>query len=88
MTTGGEFTYEYPLPRELADPLAMVAGPDGALYIAEYTTGNVSRMTLDGTFTTRYKIRGGYPDALLAGADGALWIAQGDIGQVSRLDLG
>ena len=47
-------------------------------------------MTLDGTFTKKYKLPGEFPspDALIAGPDGALWIGQGNIGQVSRLDVG
>jgi virginiamycin B lyase len=88
MTTAGEFTDAFALPRENADPVAMVAGVDGALYISEHMTGSISRMTLDGTFTKRYKVPGGWPDAITNGPDGALWVAQGNIGQVTRLDVG
>ena len=88
MTTAGEFTDEFTLPRENADPVAMIAGPDGALWISEHSSGFVSRMTFDGTFTKKYRIPGGFNDTLIAGPDGALWIGQGSIGQVSRLDIG
>jgi virginiamycin B lyase len=88
MTTAGEFTDVFELPRENATPLAMVAGVDGALYIAEHSTGSVSRMTLDGTFTKRYKVPGGWPDSIANGPDGAIWVGQGNIGQVTRLDVG
>ena len=66
----------------------MIAGPDGALWISEHSTGVVSRMTFDGTFTKKHRIRGGFNDTLIAAPDGALWIGQGSIGQVSRLDIG
>ena len=88
MTTAGEFTDVFEMPRENATPLAMVAGADGALYISEHSTGSVSRMTLDGTFTKRYKVPGGWPDSIANGPDGALWVGQGNIGQVTRLDVG
>jgi virginiamycin B lyase len=88
MTTAGEFTDVFAMPRENATPLAMVPGVDGALYIAEHSTGSVSRMTLDGTFTKRYKVPGGWPDSIANGPDGALWVGQGNIGQVARLDVG
>ena len=57
-------------------------------YIAEHMTGVVSRMTLDGRFTKRYRIPGGYPDSLSAGPGRELWVGQGDLGQVTRLELG
>jgi virginiamycin B lyase len=88
MTTAGQFTDAFELPRENADPLAMVAGVDGALYISEHMTGSISRMTIDGTFTKRYKVPGGWPDSIANGPDGALWVGQGNIGQVVRLDVG
>jgi hypothetical protein len=90
VTTAGEFTDAFVVPRENADPLAMVAGPDGALYISEHMSGVISRMTLDGTFTKKYKLRGEFPtpDALIVGPDGALWINQGNWGKVTRLDVG
>ena len=88
MTKAGEFTDAFALPRENADPVAMVAGVDGALYISEHMTGSISRMTLDGTFTKRYKVPGG-----LAGRDHQrprrrAMDRQGNIGQVTRLDVG
>jgi hypothetical protein len=52
------------------------------------STGLVSRMTTDGTFTKTYKVPGGWPDAITNGPDGALWVGQGNIGQVVRLDVG
>ncbi len=88
MTTTGEVTDAFEVPRENADPLAMVAGADGALYIAEHMTGSISRMTLDGTFTKRYKVPGGWPDSITNGPDGSPWIGQGNLGQVVRLDVG
>ena len=88
MTTAGEFTDEYALPRENADPLSMVKGVDGALYISEFMGGVVSRMTFDGTFTKAYRIPGGFNDRVISAPDGALWVAQGSRGKVSRLDVG
>jgi virginiamycin B lyase len=88
MTTAGEFTDEHALPRENTDPVSMVAGIDGALYISEFMGGVVSRMTLDGTFTKAYRIPGGFNDRVISAPDGALWVAQGSAGKVSRLDLG
>ena len=83
-----KFTDEHTLPRENTDPLSMVAGVDGALYISEFMGGVVSRMTIDGTFTKAYRIPGGFNDRIISAPDGALWVAQGSQGKVSRLDIG
>jgi virginiamycin B lyase len=90
MTTAGQFTDAFVVPRENADPLAMALGPDGALYISEHMTGVISRMTLDGTFIKVAKLRGEFPspDSLIVGPDAALWINQGNWGKVTRLDAG
>lgn len=65
----------------------MVAGRDGALLISESSSGFVSRMTLDGRFTDKYRIRGGFNDGVALGRDTALWVLQGSLGQLTRLDL-
>jgi hypothetical protein len=88
MTTAGDITDAFEVPREDADPGAMVVGADGAIYVSEHMTGVVSRMTADGTFTKRFRIPGGYPDAIANGPDGALWVARGSYGTVVRLDAG
>jgi hypothetical protein len=88
VTTDGAFTAEYDLPRANSDPVSMVVGVDGALYISEFMGGVVSRMTFDGTFTKAYRIPGGFLDRIMSAPDGALWIAQGSRGKVSRLDVG
>ena len=85
MTTAGEFTGEFELPRENADPVSMVQGVDGALYISEFMSGVVSRMTFD---TKAHRIPGGFNDRVISAPDGALWVGQGSRGQISRLDIG
>ncbi len=89
MTTAGEFTDAFELPRENADPVAMVAGVDGALYISEHMTGSISRMTLDGTFTKRYQDpRRLGPTRSPTAPTARCGSRQGNIGQVTRLDVG
>jgi hypothetical protein len=87
MTTAGVLTDEFPIPTENANPLALVAAPDGSLYFTQHEDGTVARMALDGTVTKRFRLPSGWPDGLTVDASGDLWFTQGNFGQVGRVDL-
>jgi virginiamycin B lyase len=87
MATDGTITDTFAIPTENANPLGLVAGADGALYLTE--GDGVRRMTLDGQFGRRIRIPGAFIlDAIAAGPDGALWTVQGSQAIVSRVDFG
>jgi virginiamycin B lyase len=88
LNTAGEVIGELPLATENANPVDMVLGPDGALWISEHSANRIARMTLDGTVTREFKVPSGGPGSLAFGPDGALWIAEENVGQVARLDIG
>jgi virginiamycin B lyase len=87
ITTSGEVSGRYPIPTVNADPLGLVAAPDGRLWIAEHSASTLDRVTLDGAFSRDVRLRSA-PDALTLGPDGALWYVSGDDGKVGRLELG
>jgi virginiamycin B lyase len=72
-----------------ANPLpgTLVAGPDGALYLAERNDNVISRLTTSGVFTTEYTLprENADPVDMVAGPDGALWISEHSSGVVSRM---
>jgi virginiamycin B lyase len=87
MTTSGDVTGRFSIPTANANPVGLVAAPDGELWIAEHSASALGRMNLDGTFSRDKRVRSA-PDALTLGPDGALWYVSGDEGTVGRLRLG
>jgi virginiamycin B lyase len=84
VTPGGQIT-EYPVPPVLEDlhlgtgpvevaaaPTDVVAGPDGALWFTESSTGSIGRATTDGVITD-IATPGLQPTSLAVGPDGAIW---------------
>ena len=86
VTTGGEIT-EYAVPGVEPLPGTIVAGPDGALYLAERNDNVISRFTTDGVFTAAYPIPREHanPVHMVAGPDGALYISEHSRDVVSRM---
>jgi virginiamycin B lyase len=87
ITTGGNIT-EFPLPE--GTPLAITAGPDGALWFTdqEYSTGStvngigkIGRITTGGSislYTIPLTYLSSYPNDIIAGPDGALWFTESE----------
>jgi virginiamycin B lyase len=82
VTPGGVFT-EYPIPTTsidegfgpvdvAANPTALVAGPDGAIWFTESSTGKIGRITTDGTIT-EISTPGLQPQSIAVGADHNVW---------------
>ncbi len=83
-TTGGDVTFTFSLPNPGANPVAIVAGPDGALWVAEVYGNAVARVTTQGQ-VTEYPVPptpavppgsgpNSQPGALAVGPDGDLWL--------------
>ena len=84
--------YSIPLPSPAA-PIAITAGPDGALWftvqdcIGNGTTpcnpfGQIGRITTSGAVTTFPVLE---PDDIAAGPDGALWFTESIAGSIGRI---
>ncbi|MEO8659007.1 MAG: hypothetical protein ABI693_11080 [Bryobacteraceae bacterium] len=77
---------DHPLPEPgLRDgtPLAITAGPDGALW---FTDQGVGRMSTSGSFTHfRTASQGAVSFGITSGPDGALWFTQYYLGRVGRI---
>ncbi len=74
-------TNEFPVPTE---PYAITNGPDNALWITDLS-GNVYRMTTNGTITNTYALSPGASVAIHALPDGALWIAEYNANKIARM---
>ncbi len=74
-------TNEFPVPTE---PYAITNGPDNALWITDFS-GNVYRMTTNGTITNTYALSPGASVAIHALPDGALWIAEYGANKIARM---
>jgi virginiamycin B lyase len=74
---------EFPVPTAGADPLGITAGPDGALWFTEPSTGRIGRITTAGVVTEFPLPEGSRPGAIVTGPDGALWFT--DAGRIGRI---
>jgi virginiamycin B lyase len=81
------FTSEFAIPTRSSKPVAITAGPDGALWFTEYAAGQIGRITTDGAIT-EFKIptRQSRPDGIVAGPDGAIWFTEG-AGKIGRITV-
>ena len=86
ITTAGALTPGFPIPTAGADPLGLVAAPDGGLLIADHAGSALDHMTLDGTFSREARLRSA-PDAIALGPDGALWYVSGDDAKIGRVAI-
>jgi sugar lactone lactonase YvrE len=69
-------------------PNGLTMGPDGALYYTDFTgTGNVYRVTADGTRTKVTTTTLSMPNGLAFGADGALYVDLFTAGSITKLTL-
>jgi streptogramin lyase len=87
INTSGMLLAEYPVNFSGFDlPSGLVAGSDGALWLAEYYPNNVARVTTTGVVSlvplTASNAQG---NDLAVGADHKLWVVDAAAGEVSRL---
>ncbi|HEX4490277.1 MAG TPA: S8 family serine peptidase [Acidimicrobiia bacterium] len=65
-------------------PLAITAGPDGALWVGSYG-GEITRVTTSGAITNFPDARIGYTDGIATGADGNIWFTNKLANQIGRI---
>ena len=59
------------------DPVDVVAGPDGNLFVTEQGTDRVDRVRIDGGVIGQFPLGAGAdPAGIAAGPDGNLWVAE------------
>jgi hypothetical protein len=77
---------EYAIPTASSEPIAITAGPDGALWFGEYHGNKIGRITIDGDIT-EYPIPTSRSEvtAITAGPDGALWFGEYRSGKLGRI---
>lgn len=81
---------QFPLPTPFSTPLAITAGPDGALWFSEIGTNSIGRLTIDGTLT-EFPFQPYIGEAMqdvngiTAGPDGALWFTESTNNRIGRV---
>lgn len=75
----------YTIPTANSQPISIVAGPDGALWFAEYGAAKIGRVTTSGQFTEFPLAAGAQPNAITAGPDGNLWFVEFGPNKIGRI---
>jgi glucose/arabinose dehydrogenase len=70
--------------RELNTPVDVAAGPDGALYVADYGNGRIARVTAAGQTTTWVSLLGA--NGVAVAADGTVYATERSLPRVLRVD--
>jgi hypothetical protein len=83
MTTDGQLTGRFPLANAAADPVGLVAAPDGEIWVGQHETASLAEFSRAGTFGPELRVRSRL-DVLTLGPDGALWYATADGAKVGR----
>lgn len=94
ITPKGDVT-EFALPESLkptqddAPIRAIVAGPDGALWVTSPGANAIVKLTTDGKIATKYILpkAGSNPVGMVVGPDGALWFVETGVNQIGRITL-
>jgi len=81
---------EYPTPTGESGAYGIAAGPDGALWFAEFEIGKIGRITTAGAITeyTTPAGRNSAPNMIAKGPDGALWFTEWGANQIGRVTTG
>jgi streptogramin lyase len=83
----GSLIAEYPVPVAPGGfPEGLVAGSDGALWLAQYYPNSVARVTTKGVVSqVALTVSNAAGNDLAVGSDGKLWVVDAVAGEVSRL---
>ena len=84
ITPDGQAARIFEYPRSNRTLTGIAAGPDGALYVAEYADGKVSRVTTDGQVSDAVP-RAQIPIAVAFDPDGRLCVLEYRLGRVLRI---
>ena len=66
----------------------IVAGPDGALWFANYVSHSVGRITTGGAVSSYTDPSVDFPYGIASGPDGALWFANNSNNSIGRITTG
>jgi streptogramin lyase len=68
-------------------PVGITAGRDGALWFTGFKSGEIGRITVDGT-VERFPVPTpkSVPYHIAAGSDGALWFTEQDVNKIGRIE--
>ena len=87
MLPNGSIASQFTIPTPNSRPISIVAGPDGALWFAEYGAAKIGRMTTGGQFSEYSLAPGAQPNAITTGVDGNLWFVEYGANKVGRITM-
>ena len=69
----------------ISNPVGIAAGPDGALWFANYVNSSIGRITTGGVVTNYTGTGISNPEEITAGPDGALWLTNAGNNSIGRI---
>ncbi len=72
----------------ISNPVGIAAGPDGALWFANYKNNSIGRITTAGAVTNYTGTGISNPEEITAGPDGALWFTNAGNDSIGRITTG
>ena len=82
----GQTITEFPIPTTASSPLAITAGPDGALWFTESVANKIGRITTAGVITEfPIPTASSDPRGITAGPDAAIWFTERAANQIGRI---
>ena len=88
VVTDGTGLQEFATQTSNAEPSGITAGPDGALWFTECTTGKIGRITTTGAvteITLPNAAASPYPLAIVTGPDNNLWFVECNTNDIARM---
>jgi virginiamycin B lyase len=76
MDTNGQVLLEFPTPTAASQPVRIIHGPDGNLWLTEFAGNNIARLSAGGITEFPVPTPASQPGGLAVGPDGAFWFSE------------
>jgi virginiamycin B lyase len=87
MDMTGQVLMELPTPTPASEPVRIAFGPDGNLWVTEFSGNNIARLSAGGFTEFPVPTAGSQPAGLTFGPDGAFWFTEFAGNQIGRFQL-
>jgi streptogramin lyase len=84
MDTNGQVLREFPTPTPASQPVRITFGPDGNLWVTEFSGNNIARLGSSGITEFPVPTANSEPSGMIFGPDGAFWFTEQTGNKIGR----